>query len=136
MRISYRLLVAILLFVMAWVCLFFAGDGVPENSSDLSDTRGLPAVTIYTVMLQAISGVALLLATIGFVVSARFESSSWGKRVAVFSIFNICLLLTSIVGVFVIGSFLFEKTLGLVGILLYLAVIALVISALPKRSQR
>ncbi|MBX8609957.1 hypothetical protein K5D65_22460 [Pseudomonas cichorii] len=129
------LLMALVFFVMAWVCLFFAGDGVLENPLNPSDTSGLPTMTLYMVLLQAVSLVALTLSGIGLVVATRFKAGSWWKRVAVFLIFNTGTVLASISGVLIIGAFVLDETLGVFGAFLYLVVIALVISASPKRTH-
>ncbi|WP_285432710.1 hypothetical protein [Pseudomonas sp. fls2-241-R2A-110] len=134
MRQYQRLLIAVLLFISAWFCLLSAGIGMPENPSDLSDTRGLPAVMIYTVALQAIGLLAIIFTGVGMLVSAKLKSKSHGVRLLVFCSSNLLLLLAAFAGIFVISSYVAETLSGISGISLYIATIAVVTTAVPKRS--
>lgn len=133
MRQYQRLLIAILLFVGAWFCLLSAGVDVPENSDDLSDTRGLPAVIIYTVALQVVGFLAIVFSGLGMFVAAKLKSKSFGIKLSIFFVSNIFLLLASFMGIFVIASFVLGTISGVSGISLYIGVIYLVTTAVPKR---
>lgn len=129
------MLAAVLFFIGAWFCLLSSGVNVPENPSDLSDTRGLPAVIIYIVALQVLGVMAIISSGLGVLVCAKFKPKSIGISRAIFFISNFLLLFISLVGVFVIVSFVFETVLGLVGILLYIGVICLTFTAIPKKNE-
>lgn len=106
------LLIGIVLFVAAWFLLLSAAAGVPENPADLSDTSGLPPVTIYAVALQAIGIVAIIVSVLGMLVSYKISSVSFGFRLAVFLVSNTLLVLASILGVFVIVSYVLGTISG------------------------
>lgn len=131
---SYRcLLITLVLFVGAWFCLFVAGIGFPENPQDLADTRGLPAVKIYTVALLVIGSLAITLSILGAFVMAVIKVSSFGIKIAIFSLSNTLLLLSCLLGIFVIGSYVLDTKSGVAGIILYFAVIALILAGIPRR---
>ncbi|KAA2230527.1 hypothetical protein [Pseudomonas brenneri] len=127
------LLIAIALFVAAWFLLLSATAGVPENPADLSDTSGLPPVTIYAVALQAIGIVAIIVSVLGMLASYKIRSVSFGFRLAVFWVSNALLVLASLLGVFVIASYVLGTISGVAGVALYIASLALVVIAAPKR---
>ncbi|MHC8385026.1 hypothetical protein [Pseudomonas sp. LB3P14] len=133
MRQYQRLLIAILLFIGAWFCLLSAGVGVPENLDDLSDTRGLPAVIIYTVALQVLGFLAIVFSGLGMFVTAKLKSNSFGIKLSIFFVSNLLLLFASFMGIFVIVSFVLGTISGVSGISLYIGVICLVTTAAPKR---
>lgn len=132
MRQYRSLLFAILLFVGAWFCLLSAGVGSPENPDDPSDTKGLPAVIIYTVALQVIGLLAILFTGLGILVTAKLKPTSFGIKLAIFLASNLLLLLASFMGIFVIGSYVAGTISGIAGISLYTGAIGLVITAIPK----
>lgn len=107
---------------------------MPENPDDLSDTRGLPAVMIYTVALQVIGLLAIISTGLGMLVAAKLKSKSFGVRVFVFCSSNLLLLLAALMGIFVISSYVLETLSGIAGISLYLAVIGVVTTAVPERA--
>ncbi len=127
------LLIAISLFVAAWFLLLSAVAGVPENPADLSDTSGLPPVTIYAVALQAIGIVAIIISALGMLASYKIRSVSFGVRLAVFLVSNALLALASILCVFVIVSFVLGTISGVAGVALYIASLAFIVIAAPKR---
>ncbi|MBH3399182.1 hypothetical protein I5S60_06335 [Pseudomonas fluorescens] len=127
------LLIAISLFVAAWFLLLSAVAGVPENPADLSDTSGLPPVTIYAVALQAIGIVAIIISALGMLASYKIRSVSFGVRLAVFLVSNALLALASILGVFVIVSYVLGTISGVAGVALYIASLAFIVIAAPKR---
>lgn len=127
------LLIAISLFVAAWFLLLSAVAGVPENPADLSDTSGLPPVTIYAVALQAIGIVAIIISALGMLASYKIRSVSFGVRLAVFLVSNALLALASILGVFVIVSYVLGTISGVAGVALYIVSLAFIVIAAPKR---
>jgi hypothetical protein len=132
---QYRqLLIAILLFIGAWFCLLSAGVDSPENVDDLSDTRGLPAIIIYTVALQVIGLLAIIFTGLGMLVALKIKPKSFGIGLSVFFTSNLLLLLASLMGIFVIGSYALGTFSGIAGISLYFGVIGLVVIAAPKRT--
>lgn len=134
MRSYQRLLISIVLFFGAWFCLLSAAIHVPPNPGDLSDTTGLSAVIIYTVALEAIGFVAIVGVGVGLLASMILKSGSYGMKLAVFFASNILLLLSSLLGIFVVVSYVLDTLSGIVGIVLYIGVIGMIITAVPKRT--
>lgn len=133
----YRyLLTAVVLFVAAWFLLISAAAGIPDNPADLSDTSGLHPVAIYAVAIQAIGIVAIVLSALGVLVSIKRKNASFGAKLVTFLVSNALLVFASLLGIFVIGSYVLETYLGVVGIALYIAAIGFVASAIPRRAGR
>jgi hypothetical protein len=128
-----RLLASIALFIGAWFCLLGAAVQLPINSEDLSDTEGLSIVVILTVALQGIGFVGIVLTAAGIVLSTIIKPKSLAIRRVIFWASNFLLLLSSLMGLLVIGSFVLDTLLSIVGVSLYIGVIGLILSATPKR---
>ncbi|WP_419711690.1 hypothetical protein [Pseudomonas sp. NFX224] len=128
-----RLLSSILLFIGAWFCLFNAAIQLPINSQDLSDSEGLSVVVLLTIALVCLGlpGSALTIAGVFF--SALIKPKSLIVRRWIFWVSNLLLLLSSLFGILVIGLFALDTLLSIVGISLFISVIALILSATPKR---
>ncbi|MEN2394719.1 hypothetical protein [Pseudomonas halotolerans] len=129
------LLIAIAVFVMAWFFLLYASVDVPENPSDLSDTRGLPAVSIYSVILAVIGGVAIIMSGAGILISMRLGSASFVSNFIVFVVSNALLVLGALLGIFIILSYVLDNPFGVAGMFLYLVVIGFVMYAAPRRAS-
>lgn len=128
------LLIAIVVFVIAWFFLLYASVHTPENPSDLNDTSGVPAVSIYSIMLAVIGGVAIIMSSVGILISAKLRPASFLSNLMVFVVSNALLVLGSLLGVFIIVSYVLDNPFGVAGVFLYLMVIGFVMSAAPKRS--
>lgn len=124
---------AVLCFVAAWLFLAYATKGVPENPADLSDTRGLPAVAIYTVMLQALGLASIIFTASGSLVLVRLKSRSYRLRLCVYALANLLFVFTSALGVLVICSYVPGTLSGIVGAAFYVLALALVLLAAPKK---
>lgn len=125
--------IAVLCFVAAWLFLAHATKGIPENPADLSDTRGLPAVAIYTVMLQALGLASIIFTALGSLVLLRLKSSSYGLRLCVYVLANVLFVFTSALGMLVICSYVLDTLSGIVGAAFYVLALALVLLAAPKK---
>ena len=133
MRPYQRLLASIVLFVGAWFCLLCAAVQLPINSQDPLDTEGLSIVVILTVALQGIGFASIVLTSVGVLISRIINPKSLSIRRTIFWMSNFLLLLSSLLGLLVIGSFVLDTILSIAGASLYLGVIILVLSATPKR---
>jgi hypothetical protein len=133
MRSCQFLLIAILFFIGAWICLLCAGVYVPPNPTDLSDTDGLSAIILYTVALQGIGLVAILFVVAGILVSLGVKSKPYNVRLMVFILSNSIFVLSSFLGISIILSNVFGTLCGGFGLVLYLSAIGLTLAAAPRR---
>ena len=86
---------SIFLFGVACFCSFMATHGVAENPSNLSDTTGVPAVMTYVAILLCVGFVAVLMASLGVLISTRIATASYKFKVIVFLLFKSLLVMTS-----------------------------------------
>lgn len=128
-----RLLLSILLFIGAWLCLFNAAIRLPINSQDLSDTEGLSVVLLLVIALACLGLPCSALTIAGTILSAITKPTSLIVRRAIFWLSNLLLLLSSIFGILIIGLFVLDTRLSIVGVSLYIGAISLILSATPKR---
>lgn len=128
-----RLLASIVLFIGAWFCLLSAAVQLPINSQDPSDTEGLSIVVVLTVALQCLGFASIVLTTAGVILSTILNPKSLPIRRTIFWMSNLLLLFSSLLGLLVIGSFALDTLLSIAGVSLYIVVIGLVMSAIPKR---
>jgi len=134
MRPYQRLLTSFVLFIAAWFSLFHAAIQLPPNSKDLSDTSGLSVVLLSTIALLSIGIPAIALSSTGIVLSFFTKSKSFPLRLLIFFITHSALLLSSLLGILVIGLFVLETLNSIIGVILFLGVIGLIMSAAPKRA--
>jgi hypothetical protein len=128
-----RLLIAIALYIGAWFCLLSAAVHVPPNTEDLSDKEGLSAAIMYTVALAAIGFVAIALAIAGILILMALNRKSFTVRLTIYLASNLFLLLSSLLGMFVITAYVYDTISGIAGTILYISAISLTLSATPKR---
>ena len=133
MRPYQLLLTAIALFIGAWFCLFSVAVQVPPNINDLSDKEGLSAAIMLTVALQAIGILAIACVVVGMLTSIFINPRSFGLRLFVYLASNLMIFISSLLGILVIAGFVYDTIAGIAGIILYLCVIGLLVSATPKR---
>ncbi len=133
MRPYQRLLTAIALFIGAWICLLSVAVQVPPNINDLSDKEGLSAAIMLTVALQGIGILAIACVVVGMLTSIFIRPRSFGLRLFVYLASNLMIFISSLLGILVIAGFVYDTIAGIAGIILYLCVIGLLVSATPKR---
>ncbi|WP_434698382.1 hypothetical protein [Pseudomonas sp. D1-1] len=135
-RSEKRLGAAILCLLAACALLFFfAADSVVENPADLTDTRGVPAVSIYLVLLMILASASLALTGIGSIAQRFLRRRSFRLRISVYVLANIPLVLTSLLGVLVSLAYLYDAVSGLIAALLFLLAFAFVLLAIPPKPQ-
>lgn len=128
-----QLLLSIVLFIGAWLCLFYAALQLPTNPKNLSDTEGLNIVVILAVALQAISIAAIVFASVGLVLPKIIQTKSHTVSLFIFFISNSPLIFASLLGILLLGLFELDTLSCIAGISLYVGTICLIVSATPKR---
>jgi MFS family permease len=134
MRPYQKLLTAIALFIGAWFCLLSVAVRVPPNPEDLSDKEGLSVAVMLTVALQGIGILAIACVFIGMFTSIFISPRSFGLKLSVYLTSNLMIFISSLLGILVIAGFVYDTIAGIAGIILYLCVIGLIVSATPKRA--
>ncbi|WP_434573588.1 hypothetical protein [Pseudomonas sp. Z3-8] len=135
-RSEKRLGAAILCLLAACALLFFfPPDSVVENPGDLTDTRGVPAVSIYLVLLIILASASLALTGIGSIAQRFLRRRSFRLRISVYVLANIPLVLTSLLGGLVSLAYLYDAVSGLIAALLFLLAFAFVLLAIPPKPQ-
>lgn len=123
---------SIFLFGIACFCSFMATHGVAENPSNLSDTTGVPAVMTYVAILLCIGFVAVLMASLGVLISTRIATASYKFKVIVFLLFNSVLVMTSLLGILILSGYTLDTFFSVLGGAIYVMVIALVVISVPR----
>lgn len=136
MRSEKRLGVAIICILAACAMLFlFLPDSVVENPGDLDDTRGVPAVSIYLVLLIMLSTVSVALTGLGSIGQRFLRHRSFKLRIGLHALVNAPLALTSLLGGAVSLAYLYDAAAGILAAALFLLAFAFVLLALPKKSE-
>lgn len=135
-RSEKRLGAAILCLLAACALLFFfPADSVVENPKDLNDTRGVPAVSIYLVLLIILTSASLALTGIGSIAQRFLRRRPLRLRISVYALANIPLVSTSLLGVLVSLAYLYDAVAGIMAALLFLLAFAFVLLAVPQKPQ-
>ena len=109
-----------------------ATHGVAENPSNLSDTTGVPAVMTYVAILLCVGFVAVLMASLGVLISTRIATASYKFKVIVFLLFNSLLVMTSLLGILILSGYTLDTFFSVLGGAIYVMVIALVVISVPR----
>lgn len=133
MRSWLILLVSGLSFVAGWGCLFVAGIDMPDNSQDLTDTMGLPAVKIYTMALLVLGVLAIVVSGVGLWVMRLLKANSLSVRVVAFLFVNGLFFLSCFFGILVISSYVLFSGFGVAGVVFYAVAAASAISKAPRK---
>lgn len=113
---------------------FFALEGVSENPNDLSDTRGIPAVAMYTVMLIILTAASVALTGLGYLFQRLLRRRAFKWRIGVYALTNVLLFLTSLMGTFVAAIYTYDTIAGVLGGVLFVFSLVLVLIGFPRKS--
>lgn len=128
------LLVAIVFFVLGCLSMLFATHDLPESPSYLADTEGVPAVVIYVSIMMGGGLVAVLMTSAGILISIQLTASSFIFKMSVFVLSNILLVLASLLGISIIAGYVLDTLFSIMGVVLYVLVIALVVTSVPRQA--
>ena len=114
---------------------FFALEGATENPTDLSDTRGIPAVTMYTVMLIILTAASVALTGLGCLFQTLLRRRAFKWRLGGYVLANVLLFLTSLLGALVAAIYTYDTIPGVLGGLLFVFALVLVLIGVPRKSE-
>lgn len=114
--------------------LFFALDGVMENPADSNDTRGIPAVTMYTVILIVMTAASMALTGLGWLCQRLLGRRPLKWRIGLYVMTNALLFLTSLLGVCVATIYTYDSIAGVLGALLFALALVLILIGVPRKS--
>lgn len=128
-----RLFFALLCFILGWICLALAARDLQENTLNLVGVHGVPAAVVYVALMQGIGCVAVVMSGLGMFVFFQLSASSFRLKISAFLFSNILLVLASLLGILIIVGYVLDTLFSVIGIALYVFVIVLVISSVPRR---
>jgi len=114
---------------------FFALEGVTENPNDLNETGGIPAVTMYTVMLIVLTAASVAMTGLGCLLQNLLKRRAFKLRIGVYALTNILLFLTSLLGALVAAVYTYDTIAGILGGLLFAFSLVLVLIACPRKTE-
>ncbi|WP_156315948.1 hypothetical protein [Pseudomonas sp. Pf153] len=115
--------------------VFFALDGVTENPKNLSDTQGIPAATMYTVILIIMTAASVVLTGLGSLFQKLLSSRPFQWRIGLYVLTNALLFLTSLLGTFVAAIYTYYSIAGVLGGLLFALSVVLILIGVPRKSE-
>ncbi|NUT89207.1 hypothetical protein HNO91_22480 [Pseudomonas corrugata] len=115
--------------------VFFALDGVTENPKNLSDTQGIPAATMYTVILIIMTAASVALMGLGNLFQRLLRQQPFKWRVGWYAFTNVLLFLTSLLGTFVAAIYMYDSIAGVSGALLFALSVVLILIGVPRKSE-
>lgn len=134
MRSEKKLGVAVISVLTACAMLFFfPADSAMENPGDPNDTQGVPAVSIYLVLLIMLTAASMALTGIGSIIQRVLRRRSLKLRIGVHALANASLAVTSLLGGMVSLAYLYDAVSGILAALLFLLSFALVLLSTPQR---
>lgn len=112
---------------LASFCLWGATKGVQENPNDPTDVAGIPAFSMYVVILVSLFLVSFCSMTIGFIVETYLGSTSRSWRLLGYCFGVFSLYITSGLGLLVSSAYHYGALLGFSAFALYALSIVLLI---------
>lgn len=131
-----RLLTADILFILGCFCLLNAIRGLPDNPYNLAQTQGVSAAVIYVAILLGIGAVAVLLSGMGMLTLKGLSASSFALKMTVFVLSNSLMVLTSLLGIAIIAGYVLNTFFSALGAVLFMLVILLVVTSVPRRTRQ
>lgn len=115
--------------------VFFALDGVTENPKNLNDTQGIPAATMYTVILIIMTAASVVLTGLGSLFQKLLSSRPFEWRMGLYVLTNALLFLTSLLGTFVAAIYTYYSIAGVLAELLFALSVVLILIGVPRKSE-